>query len=163
MTRLFHRASRLSMLMLGLAAPLAVPAAAGAAAATSSPYYGRWTVSEDRPVFTTRGRQYKTIDIAACGNDFCGVSVSEAGACGPTLFRFLSRNAHGESALHGHGRWGQVKKNVQITTWPDQDSPGGKVIEVYLGDGYDFGERSDNMPKFHAMYRPAGAARCRAR
>jgi hypothetical protein len=163
MTRLFHYARLLSMLALAAAAPLFSAATAQAAAPASSPYYGRWTVSEDRPVFTARGRLYKTFDVGPCGNDFCGVSVSDAGSCGATLFRFLASHDDGESVLHVHGRRGDAKKNVQITTWADQDQPGGKVIEVYLGDGYDFGERSDNMPKFHATYRPAGRSQCRAR
>lgn len=134
-----------------------------AGAPAASPYYGRWTVSEDRPVFTARGRMYKSMDIAPCGRDFCGVSVSDAGACGPVLFRFLSAHADGETMLHGHGRWGSTKKNVQISTWQDEDVPGGRSIELYLGDGYDFGERSGSMPKFHAMYRRTGESRCTTR
>lgn len=136
---------------------------AGAAPAASSPYYGRWTVSDERPAFSERGRMYKTIDIAACGNDFCGVSVNDAGTCGVTLFRFLSAHASGDDLLYGHGRWGTQKLNIQINTWQDPESPGGKVIELYLGTGHDFGERYDNIPRFHANYRPAGRARCVAR
>jgi uncharacterized protein (DUF2147 family) len=65
------------MRVLGAAAVLvcALPATAAGPAA-SSPYYGRWSVNEDKPRFSTRGLAYKTIDIAPCGNDFCGVSVN---------------------------------------------------------------------------------------
>ena len=138
-------------------------AAAGGAAPATSPYYGRWTVSEERPVFSSRGREYKTIDVAPCGRDFCGVSVADNGACGPTLFRFLSKRASGEGELRGHGKWGAAKKNVLIYTYSDDTVPGGNGLQVYLGDGYDFGERSENMPKFEATYRPVGQSRCRAR
>lgn len=145
------------------AAALVSAVAAIAGPAATSPYYGRWTVSEDRPVFTARGRHYKTIDIAPCGNDFCGVSVNDKGVCGPRLFRFLSKNAHGETTLHGHGKWGDARKNVQINTWSNEEVNGGRELDLYLGDGYDFGERSENMPKFHAMYKPIGKATCRVK
>ncbi|MGE3690546.1 MAG: hypothetical protein AB7F98_04115 [Novosphingobium sp.] len=156
-------------LVAGLAAaiplvqPSAADAAPGASAPAASPWYGRWTVSEDRPVFTARGRLYKTIDIAPCGRDFCGVSVADNGACGAGLFRFFGHRARVEETLYGHGLWGREKKNVQIGTWEDNDQPGGRVVEIYLGDGHDFGDRSENMPKFHANYRRLGAARCTRR
>ena len=67
----------------------ATGAAAVSASAAKSPYYGRWTVEEDNPVFTARGRLYKTIDVAPCGRDFCGVSVDDSGRCGVALFRFM--------------------------------------------------------------------------
>ena len=141
----------------------ALPAASQAAPTGPNPYHGRWTVSEDRPVFTARGRMYKTIDVAPCGRDFCGVSVSDAGACGPVLFRFLWPRKDEGTMLYGHGRWGTGRKNVQISTWEDSGVPGGRSVELYLGEGHDFGERSGNMPKFHALYRPVGSARCTAR
>jgi hypothetical protein len=82
MTVLSQSLMRLSIAPLGAATlALAVPAAAGPA---SSLYYGRWTVSEDKPVFTARGRLYKTIDVARCGRDFCGVSVDDGGKPAPT-------------------------------------------------------------------------------
>jgi hypothetical protein len=46
------------------------------AADPRSPYYGRWTVGGAKEVFSARGKLYKTIDIAPCGRDFCGVSVA---------------------------------------------------------------------------------------
>ncbi len=140
-------------------------AVASAAPAARSPYYGRWKVHEERPVFTAKGKLYKTIDIAPCGNDFCGVSVADNGKCGPTLFRFLASHADGTTTLRGKGRWGTDRKNVQIDTWetdPSENVPGGRLINLYLGDGHDFGERSDNMPRFHAEYHRSGEARCKA-
>ena len=156
---LLHRTAALS---IGLIVTLST--VASAAPAARSPYYGRWTVHEDRPVFTAKGKLYKMIDIAPCGNDFCGVSVADGGKCGPTLFRFLASHADGETTLHGKGKWGTVRKNVQIDTWtidPSDGEPGGQLINLYLGDGHDFGERSDNMPRFHAEYRRMGEARCK--
>lgn len=147
---------RLSMLA-ALAAALIVPVMPAAAGSPSSPYYGRWTVNEDRPVFTARGRQYKTIDVAPCGRDFCGVSVDDGGKCGPVLFRFLGIHANIET-LRGHGKWGTEQKNIVINSYGGgADSDG---FELFLGDGYNLGERSGNMPKFHAEYRRLGGARC---
>ena len=155
MKALFHSIAALS---IGLAA---LPAAA----ADTSPYFGRWTVNEAGAVFTAKGRMYKTIDIASCGKDFCGVSVSESGTCGPVLFRFLMKHANGESELRGHAKWGSQIKNVQIATWEldPKDWPGGREVDLYVGDGFDFGDRSDNMPKFHGEYKRIGSARCSAR
>lgn len=141
------------------------PATAGGApgAASTSPYYGRWTVSEDRPVFTQRGRLYKTIDIAACGANFCGVSVDDSGKCGAVLFRFLGKNANGTAELRGHGKWGAEQKNLVIYAGGMDDDPANRSFVLYLGDGRDFGGRSGNMPKFHADYRRSGSAKCVAR
>lgn len=155
-----------SLALLSIAAAALASAPALSAPAANSPYYGRWTVSEDRPVFTARGRAYKTIDIAPCGNDFCGVSVADNGACGGVLFRFLSKHADGQSVLFGHGKWGKSRKNVQIANYEgyvEGGGPGPRMIELYLGDGYDFGGRSDSMPTFHAEYRRTGGATCRSR
>ena len=134
-----------------------------AATSASSPYFGRWAVSEDRSVFTTRGRLYKTIDVERCGRDFCGVSVDDRGRCGATLFRFLMAHADASDTLRGHGKWGDARMNVMLDNYEDDDAPGGRRVELYLGKGYDFGERSDNMPKFHAEYRKSGLAQCTAR
>ena len=40
------------------------------------------------------------------------------------------------------------------------EAPQNRRIELYLGDGHDFGERSGNMPKFHSTYKRLGGARC---
>lgn len=151
---------RLSMLVPVAVAGLALSGPAPAAAdapGSATPYYGRWTVDEDRPVFTARGKLYKTIDIAACGKDFCGISVDDKGKCGPVLFRFLGKNVSAEM-LRGKGKWGDEKKNVVIYSYGDDTG-----FELYLGDGHSFGERSASMPKFHANYRKAGRASCSAR
>lgn len=149
---------------LAILSTIVASAPALAAAPASSPYYGRWIVSEERPVFTARGREYKTIDIAPCGNDFCGVSVADKGQCGPVLFRFLGKRANADEWLKGHGKWGKDRKNVVIYSYDDDSTkPITRTLELYLGEGYDFGERSDNMPKFHANYQKTGAARCKAR
>jgi hypothetical protein len=145
--------------LAGLALSGPVPAAADAPG-SATPYYGRWTVDEDRPTFTARGKLYRTIDISPCGRDFCGVSVGEKGQCGPVLFRFLAKNVAAET-LRGHGKWGDEKKNVVIYSYGnDATDPG---FELYLGDGHSFGERSSSMPKFHAGYRRLGGAKCTAR
>jgi len=164
MTALSQSIIRLSMrgpICLAMLA-LAGPALAGGAPA-SSPYYGRWVVSENRPVFTARGQLYKTIDVARCGHDFCGVSVADKGACGTILFRFLGGHATGTDELHGHGKWGDAQKNIAIYHYTDPVSTASPSIELYLGDGHNFGDRSGNMPKFHATYRRLGSARCLAR
>jgi hypothetical protein len=155
---------RLSMPLLCVAvAGSAAPVQAGAPGTAKTPYYGRWTVDEERPVFTARGRLYKTIDVAPCGKDFCGVSVADNGACGTVLFRFLGKRAEGGDTLRGHGKWGADKKNVVIYSYEDAELPGGNSFELYLGDGHDFGERSGSMPKFHANYKRLGGAKCAAK
>lgn len=159
---LFHRMACLSIGLLGMAASTSALANAPA----TSLYYGRWTVAAERPVFTARGKLYKTIDIAPCGKDFCGVSVADDGKCGPTLFRFLGKRARDDSDdyLRGHGLWGKVKKNIVIYSYTDDEAtPVTRTLELYLGDGYDFGERSANMPKFHANYARKAAAICKAK
>lgn len=176
---LFHLPAGLStglaVVALLFAATEAGPAAAKAPesgpAPVKSDWYGRWTVDEENPAFTARGRLYRTIDVGPCGNDFCGVSVSDKGACGPVLFRFLGSRArnHGrdEQELRGHGVWGKGRKNVMLMRYDtyaaDSDRVSGQGIELYLGDGWDFGGRSDSMPKFHAVYKRAAAPGCRSK
>jgi hypothetical protein len=153
---------RFALLSIGLVGLLTAGSVAARDVGAASPYYGRWTVDEDRPAFTARGLQYKTIDVAPCGRDFCGVSVADGGGCGRLLFRFLGIHNDGESVLRGHANWGRERKNVVI--YPD--FPGDRTthhLDLYLGNGYDFGERSPNMPMFHGLYRRAGTARCTAR
>jgi hypothetical protein len=156
MFALFHRLGVLSIglaVMVGSAAP---------AEAAGSPYWGRWKVADPNAPFSSRGREYKTIDIAPCGKDFCGVSVGENGKCGPTLFRFLMKRADGKQELRGHGKWGSGRKNVLIWLY-DVEEGDRDGLQLYLGDGYDFGERSENMPKFDSAYQRSGVARCTAR
>ena len=159
MARLFHFNTVMSMAALALTASAATAALAG-----TSPYFGRWTVSDDKPVYTAKGREYKTIDIAPCGKDFCGVSVGDKGQCGPTLFRFLMIHAiprppyPSDDELHGHAKWGATVKNVVIVAGMTPPSLG-----LDVGDGYDFNDRGGNMPKFNASYRRLGNAACHAR
>jgi hypothetical protein len=172
MTLLSHSKVRLSISLLGAAALAAVVGFAGAgasgasaaapAANSTSPYYGRWQVDDSEARYTARGRLYRTIDIAPCGRDFCGVSVDDRGACGATLFRFLTRHADGNSRLIGHGAWGAAKKDVTIDYY-ESDQPNEGRLELNLGNGHDFGERGGSMPMFNATYAPRGAAQCRAR
>jgi hypothetical protein len=162
MKALSHSIGKLSILLVAI-----IGAAATAGATAPSPYYGRWTVGDDHSQFTARGRQYKSIDIAPCGKDFCGVSIDDQGHCGAVLFRFLARHADGKDTLYGHGRWGTQTKNIQIDAWDSGDlsagQPAAPMLGLYLGDGHSFGDRSSNMPKFHAEYRRTGSAACKAR
>lgn len=160
MSALFHRATALS---IGLVTIAMAVAATPASAAPNSPFWGRWQVEDRNAPFSSRGREYKTIDIAPCGKDFCGVSVADSGKCGPTLFRFLMKRASGNEELRGHGKWGNGRKNVLIWMFGGDEGKPRDQFQLYLGDGYDFGERSENMPKFDAMYRKSGVARCTAR
>jgi hypothetical protein len=155
MMRLSQSIRTLSIVSLSIA--MLAPVMANAKDA--SLYYGRWTVSEEKPVFTVRGAAYKTIDVAACGRDFCGVSVDERGRCGPVLFRFLGKHAATDT-LRGHGRWGGEQKNIVIMSYGATDSGENAGFELYLGDGYNLGSRSGSMPKFHADYKRLGTARC---
>ena len=156
MFKLSHRLTSLSMLALVTSANVQAGAAPPA-------YLGRWTVADDKPVYSSRGILYKTVDVAPCGRDYCGVSVGKNGACGPILFRFLATSIRSGGGLSGHGRWGDTRKNIELYQYADKDARGGRVMGVNLGDGHDFGERSGNMPKFSAPYRPIGAAHCMAR
>ncbi len=162
MSILSHFQTRLSIgLLLGSLA-IAGPASIASAAApvSASPYFGRFIVDDDNPKYSERGRQYKMIDIAPCNKDFCGVSVSNNGACGPVLFRFLSKRLKNDK-LQGHAKWGSAKKNVVIYSNDDPETAKGDGFTLYVGDGYDFGDRSDNMPKFQASYKRLGRASCR--
>lgn len=159
MKPLSHRLVHLSIAALALAS-----SPVQAQPAPTSPYFGRWTTTEPNRVFTVRGRDYRMIDVAPCGKDFCGVSVGDKGVCGPVLFRFLAKRLDGQDQpLRGHGKWGKERKNVVIFHYDNDPADGGKQLELYLGKGYDFGERSDNMPSFHSVYQPKGKAVCKAR
>ncbi len=128
--------------------------------ASASPYFGRWQVNDPEARYSARGRVYKMIDIAPCGRDFCGVSVSDSGQCGQTLFRFYSRN-RGNSRLMGHAVWGTGKKDLTIDSYGESASEAG--LDLYIGNGHDFGERGGSMPMFNASYEKRGTAQCRSR
>ena len=152
-----HLSQSIVLGLLGLAITL------GTARAEDDPpanYFGRWTVSDDKPVFSSKGKFYKTFDIAPCGKDFCGVSVDDNNTCGPTLFRFLTIHATNEN-LTGHGLWGSVKKKLQISyAIPDNDKP---YISIGLGsDDMDITGREGSVPTFEANYKSVGEASCTA-
>ena len=134
------------------------------ARADTSHFFGRWTVSDDKPVFTKKGALYKTIDVAPCGADFCGVSVSDKGDCGATLFRFLTEHANND-LLEGHGLWGDIKLKLQIEyILPQNQQPPSKIAGILLGLGdkdFDFEGREGSLPKYSANYKPDGDARCK--
>ncbi|MGE3690547.1 MAG: hypothetical protein AB7F98_04120 [Novosphingobium sp.] len=138
------------------------PAAPSAGSASGSPLYGRWQVDDAEAHFSNRGRAYKVIDIAPCGRDFCGVSVGGNGRCGATLFRFLGRHADGHSRLMGRGVWGTGKRDVTIDAYAGE-TPEAAKLDLYIGNGHDFGERGGSMPMFNASYERNGQAQCRAR
>ena len=158
MFNVFHRRHSILLGALGLAVTLG----ATVARADDPPanYMGRWTVSDDKPVFSAKGKLYKTFDVAPCGKDFCGVSVDDANKCGPTLFRFLTAHA-ADYTLNGHGVWGSVKKKLQIAyAMPDNDKP---YISIGLGnDDMDITGREGSIPTFEANYKQAGDATCKA-
>jgi hypothetical protein len=129
------------------------------AQAADSHYFGRWTVSDDKPVFSSKGKLYKTFDVAPCGKDFCGVGVSDSGSCGETLFRFLTVHANNEE-ITGHGRWGKEKKKLTIGFVKSDGEPG----YVYLGignDNMDLSAREGSMATFEANYKRLGDAVCK--
>ena len=131
-----------------------------AAQAGDSHFYGRWTVSDDKPAFSSKGKLYKTFDVAPCFNDFCGVSVSDSGTCGQTLFRFLTIHSD-MSELAGHGRWGGEKKKLIINYYKAGENP--ELLELGLGaDDVDLTGREGSIPTFTANYARAGEAQCKA-
>jgi hypothetical protein len=142
--------------VLAAAAPVAMPQGF---VLPANPY-GRWTVSEKHPVFTARGRLYKTIDVAPCGRGFCAVSVGDDGKCGVLLARFPKLTEQWLDGAYTRGKWGNGKQDIYLYDNSDSEKPNYRSIGVSLGDGVDFGSRSGNMPKFDATYRRLGNARC---
>ena len=149
-----HRTLITTFAVFGLALTLAAPLARAAEVS----YFGRWTVSDDKPAFSAKGKLYKTFDVAACGNDFCGVSVDDNNRCGPTLFRFLTVHAKNDDII-GHGLWGSTKKKLEIGySRPDNAEP-----NIYLGlgaDDMDLNGREGSIPTFEANYKNIGKATC---
>lgn len=128
--------------------------------AATDQYYGRWTLSDEKPVYSSKGISYKTIDIAPCGKDFCGVSVGEDSACGTTLFR-LPTTPSTDEVFAGHGKWGKVEKTLQLNfAMMEDDQP---YLYVALGsDDMDITGREGSIPTFDAEYRLEGEAACTA-
>jgi hypothetical protein len=166
MDNVLHQTSRISVkLIASLTFGLGAILGSTVAKAETSQFFGRWTVSDDKPVFSQKGALYKTIDVAPCGADFCGVSVTETGTCGATLFRFLAEHANNPT-LDGHGLWGDTKLKLQIEFIdPKNQQPPAKGPGMLLGLGdnnFDFEGRESSMPKFQANYKPDGEAKCKA-
>jgi hypothetical protein len=153
----FHRNHSILLASLGLALTLC----GGAARAENASYFGRWTVSDDKPAYSAKGKLYKTVDIAPCGNDFCGVSVDDQNHCGATLFRFLTIHAKNQQLI-GHGVWGKTKKKIEL----DYATPAGEKPYVMLGlgaDDMDITGRDGSIPTFQANYKNVGEASCNAK
>jgi hypothetical protein len=137
---------------------LAATLSANMARAEEVSYFGRWTVKDENPRFSTKGKLYKTFDVAPCGKDFCGVSVDDKGQCGKTLFRFLTIHAT-DTELKGHGLWGKTKKLLQI----GYAIPSAGPAYLYLGlgeAGMDLTGREGSLPTFEAEYAKTGEAKC---
>jgi hypothetical protein len=152
---MFHRTFSIATAAFGLALSLG----GNLANANTEHFYGRWTVSDDKPVYSSKGKLYKSIDMAPCGNDFCGVAVSDNNQCGPTLFRFFTTHAKDED-LVGHGLWGATKKKLIMGyATPENDK-----AYMYLGlgaDDMDLGGREGSTPTFEANYKNMGKADCK--
>jgi hypothetical protein len=154
---MFHNKYSIATATLGLALTLGTLAAQ----AGTNQFYGRWTVSDEKPAFSVKGKFYKTIDMAPCGKDFCGIAVDDKNKCGPTLFRFLTTHAAGEE-LTGHGLWGSDKKKLVMGYLTPSDAP----AYIYLGigaDDMDLGGREGSNPIFDARYKTTGKAICTAK
>ena len=140
-----------------LALGLTLGLCGNAAQAATEQYYGRWTVSDEEPAYSSKGIRYKTIDVAPCGEDFCGVSVGEDNSCGEVLFRFLTTHAADE-LLVGHGRWGNAKKKLEMYYGDDSEAP---YMFVALGsDDMDLSGREGSIPTFQASYERQGEVAC---
>ena len=157
---MFAKQHFLHLTLLGSLGLAAMCGSLPARAVVVSPFFGHWTVSEENPAFSKKGILYKSIDVAPCGKDFCGVSVADDGTCGPTLFRFLTAHANDEE-LKGHGKWGNEKKKLVIGYVKPSD--GQPYVMLGLGeDDFDFTGREGSMPTFSTEYHVSGQARCTA-
>lgn len=151
-----HRIRVIASLTIGLTLGLG----GNLAYSASDQYYGRWAVSDEAPVYSSKGALYKTIDFGPCGDDFCGVSVADDDSCGDVLFRFLTTHADDE-LLIGHGRWGKAKKKVELGYAKPEDA----VPYLYLAlgsDDMDLSGREGSIPTFQANYERHGEAACTA-
>lgn len=150
-----HRPHIIASLTLSLALSLS----GTLAYAATDQYYGRWTVSDDKPAYSSKGLLYKTIDVGPCGDDFCGVSVADDDSCGRVLFRFLTAHPDDEE-LVGHGLWGKLKKKLQLGYAQSDD---GTMMYLALGaDDMDISGREGSIPTFEADYKRLGDVTCTA-
>jgi len=150
-----YRTYTIASLTLGLALSLT----GTLAQAATNQYYGRWTVNDGKPAYSSKGVLYKTIDIAPCGKDFCGVSVADDQSCGQVLFRFLTTHTADEE-LVGHGKWGKAKKKLELGyAKAENDAPS---LYLALGsDDMDLSGREGSIPTFQADYKRLGEVACR--
>jgi hypothetical protein len=152
-----HRHYSIAFAAVGIALSLST----NMARADTISYFGRWTVSDDKPEFSSKGVIYKNVDIAPCGADFCGVSVDDKNHCGETLFRFFTAHAK-DDELIGHGVWGKIKKKLQINYATPQDEK--PFVTLGLGDDdMDVTGREGSIPTFQANYKNIGAVSCVAK
>ncbi|MEO5808288.1 MAG: hypothetical protein ABIQ45_17435 [Devosia sp.] len=129
--------------------------------AATPEYYGRWAVSDEAPAYSSKGILYKTIDIAPCGNDFCGVSVADDSSCGDVLFRFFTTHTIDEE-LVGHGKWGKAKKKLEMGYVASDPDPA--YMYLALGaDDMDMSGREGSIPTFQANYKRQGDVACKAK
>ncbi len=157
---MFQLGHRLDVILPATLA-LALASAGAARAVEVSPYYGHWTQTVLDTPASSKGKLYRSIDVAPCGKDFCGVSVAEDGSCGPTLFRFLTVHA-GNEELKGHGKWGEIKKTVVIDYVKNDVEPPYVMLGIGEPD-LDFTSREGSMPIFSANYTVKGEAHCFAK
>jgi hypothetical protein len=136
---------------------LTLTLSANMARAEEVSYLGRWTVKDTQTKFSSKGKLYKTFDIAPCGKDFCAVSVDDTGACGKTLFRFPITDVR-KGSLIGYGVWGKTKKTLMIAYATPDGAP--KYFWLGLGDAkMDFVGRG-SLPTFEADYVRVSDAKC---
>ena len=149
-----HRTHIISSLTLGLV----LSWGGNLAHAATVQHYGRWTVSDDKPAYSSKGVLFKTIDIAPCGNDLCGVSVADDNSCGKLLFRFLAPDTADEE-LVGHAKWGKTKKKLEL----GYDNSDNETPSMYLALGsedMDLSGREGSIPAFQADYKRHGEVAC---
>lgn len=114
---------------------------------------------ERKGAHSAKGKLYKTFDVAPCGKDFCGISVSDKGSCGETLFWFLTIHENNDE-ITGLGRWGDVKKKLTVGI----AKPDGLPSYMLLGlgnDDLDITGREGSTPSFYANYKRQGDAVCK--
>jgi len=140
---------------------IAVATTIGAASAepTTDLFLGRWTVSNDRKPFAERERPYKTIDIAPCDGSLCGISVSDAGACGDVLFRHVTLHYGALGTfVDGTGRWGDDLLNLRILQLDDVPQ-----IRLFLARFTSTGNDEGILTtEFRENYRRSAEAVCKA-
>ena len=121
-------------------------------------YYGRWTIGDEKPAYSSKGILYRTIDIAPCGEDFCGVSVAKDKSCGEVLFRFLTTH-EADEMLVGHGTWGKAEKKLELG-YAIYESETPHIYLALGSDDMDLSGREGSIPTFQADYKRLGDVTC---